>query len=131
MHYTELVTSRKTDRPIIEREESLPGCPECGAVMAPNCLLFDEKYSDHESYQFTKAKQWLKSAQVIVFVGTSFSVQIINIAFSYASERAPPADVYNFNLVDNFPKAYMSRVHFVPVVGRCEDILPELLLMVS
>lgn len=111
----------------IADESQLPVCPECKGTMAPNCLLFDEEYSDHSSYQFDKAKKWLKEADVICFVGTSFAVQITNIAFCCAADRAPPATVFNFNIEDNAPRDKVGRVYFHPVTGPCEETLQQLL----
>jgi NAD-dependent SIR2 family protein deacetylase len=40
----------------------------------PLVLLFDESYDGHEQFQAHRARRALDDAEVIVFVGTSFSV---------------------------------------------------------
>ncbi|GBG26827.1 NAD-dependent deacetylase sir2E [Hondaea fermentalgiana] len=111
-------------RPRIRALADLPRCPECSEILCPNCLLFDEDYTDHESYQFDKAKQWFSSADAFVFVGTSFAVQITNLAFIAAATSLAP--IFNFNMVDNVPEHFRLRVncHFIP--GRSEVTLPQL-----
>mmetsp|Transcript_3895 Transcript_3895/g.6858 ORF Transcript_3895/g.6858 Transcript_3895/m.6858 type:complete len:422 (-) Transcript_3895:127-1392(-) len=134
VHFTTLrdKLQRKSDgSAFLASEDDLPKCPECGEIMIPNCLLFDEDYSDHESYQFEKAKRWLKDAEVLVFVGTSFAVQITNMAFCAAAERMPAASVFNFNVIDNVPEDRAARVHFQPILGPCEETLVELTKLVG
>ena len=118
----------------ITSEQDVPRCPNCGAICCPNTLLFDEHYSDHALYQFDKALEWLVTADVIVFVGTSFQVGITNFAFEavLAHEQGVATGVserflFNFNISDNVPrlsKGIKTPVHSVK--GLCELTLPLL-----
>ncbi len=115
----------------IESSSDLPKCPDCSATMCPNTLLFDEDYSDHESYQFERAKTWLREADALVFVGTSFSVHITSLAFSLAAEKIPTAPVFNFNMVDNIDQSQRERTNTYFIPGPAEETLPSLCQMVT
>ena len=56
--------------------------PEHGFSLKPFVLLFDEYYTD--LYQMGQAEQEMQSADSVVFIGTSFSVNITSIALRYA-----------------------------------------------
>mmetsp|Transcript_6038 Transcript_6038/g.12289 ORF Transcript_6038/g.12289 Transcript_6038/m.12289 type:complete len:674 (-) Transcript_6038:589-2610(-) len=127
VHYAKLgdrIHRPEGARPEIRATEDLPKCPECSQILAPNCLLFDEDYTDHDSYQFKKAKKWFRQADAFVFVGTSFAVQITNLAFIAAATK--PAPIFNFNMIDNVPDHFRVRVHSNFIGGPSEKSLPEL-----
>ena len=50
--------------------------------MKPFVLLFDEYYT--ELYKISKAEERMRVAGLFVFMGTSFSAKIANIALRYA-----------------------------------------------
>ena len=56
--------------------------PEPDVSLKPFVLLFDEYYT--ELYRMSEAEEWTHTAQRIVFLGTSFSVNIANIALRTA-----------------------------------------------
>lgn len=60
--------------------ETLPRCPGCGSLIRAHVLWFDETYDAHASYGFEPAVRAMVAADVIVCVGTSFSVGITAIA---------------------------------------------------
>lgn len=55
---------------------TLPRCPRCQAILRAHVLWFDEFYTEHADYQFARALDAMHSADLILFVGTSFSVGI-------------------------------------------------------
>ena len=75
--------------------KSVPRCPNCDDALLPNALLLDEKYDSHPFYQYDKALKWLEAADVIVFVGTDYSVGLACDALERAARDFKP--VYNFN----------------------------------
>lgn len=76
-------------------EGVIPACGRCGAPMRPLVLLFDESYDGHEQYQAHRARRALDAAEVLVFVGTSFSVGITSLAIR--SAQVSGAEVVNVN----------------------------------
>lgn len=56
--------------------------PEHGLSLKPFVLLFDEYYTD--LYQMGQAEREMQTADSVVFIGTSFSVNITSIALRYA-----------------------------------------------
>lgn len=51
-------------------------CPACGAILRTHVLWFDEYYADHLDYGFERVIRGLRRADLIVCVGTSFSVGV-------------------------------------------------------
>lgn len=74
-----------------------PECDACGAVLRPLVLLFDEYYESQPFYRARDARDWLNDAEVVVFVGTSFSVGITSMALHAA--QASLAQIINVNPV--------------------------------
>ena len=59
--------------------------PEINSSLKPFVLLFDEYYSD--LYKISKAEKMFNEATNFIFIGTSFSVNITNIALKTAISR--------------------------------------------
>ena len=65
--------------------------PKIGFSFKPFVLLFDEMYT--EVYRFSEADSWMHSAEKIIFMGTSFSVNITSIALRIAISRNIPVEI--------------------------------------
>ena len=65
--------------------------PKRGKSLKPYVLLFDEMYTD--LYRITEAENWMKNASKIIFMGTSFSVNITSIALRIAISRGIDVDI--------------------------------------
>lgn len=95
-----------------------PHCPNCGAYVLPMTLLFDELYSSHSFFRKKTFQDWLDRADVVVFVGTSFSVnvtlEVLRVAALWDTE------IFNFNLE---PKRGYGIKN---IMGPSEVLLPEL-----
>jgi NAD-dependent deacetylase len=59
---------------------TLPRCPACGELIRAHVLWFDETYDSHDGYGFEAALGAMRVADLLVFVGTSYSVGITSIA---------------------------------------------------
>jgi NAD-dependent SIR2 family protein deacetylase len=77
-------------------EGIFPTCERCQAPMRPLVLFFDEYYDGYAAFQAHRARRALNDAEVIVFVGTSFSVGITSTAIR--SAQVSGAEVVNVNL---------------------------------
>lgn len=102
-----------------------PVCVRCGAPMRPLVLLFDEYYDGHEQYQAHRARRALDDAEVLVFVGTSFSVGITSSAIR--SAQVSGAEVVNVNL----EKAPRLGVPVAELNDGAEVVLPKLAALVG
>ncbi|KAL3913202.1 MAG: hypothetical protein SGILL_006583 [Bacillariaceae sp.] len=100
-----------------------PHCPVCGNDLLPQALLFDEGYHSHDFYQFQKMEEWLASAEVIVFVGTSFAVRLPEVTLEHARSAGIP--VFNFNTNDMLPPTLTLNANNIR--GAAEVTLPMLL----
>ena len=65
--------------------------PQHGISLKPYVLLFDEIYTD--LYRITEAEEWMKNASKIIFIGTSFSVNITSIALRLAVSRGIEVEI--------------------------------------
>ena len=65
--------------------------PQNGVSIKPYVLLFDEIYTD--LYRISEAEDWMNKAQKIIFIGTSFSVNITSIALRIAISRGIKVDI--------------------------------------
>jgi NAD-dependent deacetylase len=65
--------------------------PELNQSLKPYVLLFDEYYT--ELYQISLAEQQMRHASKMVFMGTSFSVNITQIALDIARQKAIPIEI--------------------------------------
>ena len=96
----------------------IPKCARCEAPMRPLVLLFDEHYDSHPDFQAWRGKKALNDADVLVFVGTSFSVGIT----SYALRCAEVSGALTINV--NVEPAPFPRM--VNLLGGAEVMLPQL-----
>ncbi|KAH7650338.1 bacterial-like Sir2 family [Cryptosporidium bovis] len=71
-------------------------CPECKQQLLPLFLLFDETYTSHSYYQWEKAQVWMNEADIMIFIGTSFSVLCTDYCLFYAYKKKIP--IYNVNI---------------------------------
>jgi NAD-dependent deacetylase len=65
--------------------------PELNVSFKPLVLLFDEYYTD--LYRITEAQERMMAAEKIVFMGTSFSVNITQMALDIAVAQSKPIEV--------------------------------------
>ena len=65
--------------------------PVKGLSLKPFLLLFDEIYTD--LYRISEAQHWMEYAKKIIFIGTSFSVNITSIALDICIKNNVPITV--------------------------------------
>jgi len=70
---------------------TLPRCPECGDLLRPHALFFDEYYDGHVDYGFERVTGAFEEMALMLFVGTSFSVGVTEIALHRALFGKVPA----------------------------------------
>ena len=78
--------------------------PKLGLSLKPYVLLFDEIYTD--LYRISQAEEWMNNADKIIFMGTSFSVNITSIALRTAIANGIEVEIvdpepikFNYNKV--------------------------------
>lgn len=102
-------------------EGVVPRCQDCGEPLRPLVLLFDESYDSHPAYGMRQARRALNDAEVIVFVGTSFSVGITDYAIR--AGRYAGARLVNVNV------EAVEEHGFINLLGPAEQTLPALAAM--
>ncbi len=77
--------------------ETVPRCPMCSKPLRPHILWFDESYSGHATYGFREEKgkqapidRIMDKMTVLIFVGTSFAVNITDLLMTVAYQRGVP-----------------------------------------
>ena len=72
--------------------------PKIKSSLKPFVLLFDEYYTD--LYRMTEAERWMQEADKVVFIGTSFSVNITSIALRIALQNDADIEIVDPEPVD-------------------------------
>lgn len=67
------------------RIASVPVCPGCATPLLPQELNFDTRYESHGIYRWAEALCWFGAAYGLVFVSTSFAVNVTLEALLHAS----------------------------------------------
>lgn len=101
------------------RREHLPRCPDCGSLIRPHVLWFDEHYHDHADYQLDRAIEASDSAGLFLFIGTSFAVGVTDILLQAAALRGAP--VVSVDPGATRPPDRRVQVLTVPA----EELLPQ------
>jgi NAD-dependent deacetylase len=70
--------------------EALPRCPACGDLLRAHVLFFDEYYQEHRDYRFEEVLEGARDAELVLFVGTSFSVGITDLCLQAAARQGTP-----------------------------------------
>ena len=65
--------------------------PKIKSSLKPFVLLFDEMYT--EIYRFSEAEEWMNAAKKMIFIGTSFSVNITSIALRIGMSNNIPIEI--------------------------------------
>ena len=77
--------------------------PKIKFSLKPFVLLFDEMYT--EIYRFSEAEEWMNSAKKMIFIGTSFSVNITSIALRIGMANNIPIEIVDPKPMKlNYPK---------------------------
>ena len=72
--------------------------PELDVSLKPFILLFDEYYTD--LFRMNEAERWMMEADKIVFIGTSFSVNITSIALRMGLQNGARIEIVDPKPVD-------------------------------
>jgi NAD-dependent deacetylase len=77
--------------------DKVPKCPVCDSFLRQHVLWFDEFYTEHDDYQWSRVMLASKTASLVIFIGTSFSVGVTELVVSAARRRSSP--IYNIDPV--------------------------------
>ena len=102
------------------RETHLPRCPRCDSLLRAHVLFFDEHYQEHVDYRFDEAMRGFAGADLVLFVGTSFSVGITDLALRQALGRRVPT--YSIDPGAAGPPAR----GVVAIAEAAEELLPRM-----
>ena len=84
--------------------------PQNGVSLKPYVLLFDEIYTD--LYRISEAEHWMNDAKKIIFIGTSFSVNITSIALRIAISRGIEVEIVDPNPIKiNYDKVNYHQMN--------------------
>ncbi|EEA07021.1 transcriptional regulator, Sir2 family protein [Cryptosporidium muris RN66] len=86
-------------------------CPSCNSPCLPLVLLFDEPYHGNKYYQWDKAKEWMNEADLMIFVGTSFSVFCTDKCLRVGYKKNLPIvniNIRQFPITFEIPSKYNS-----------------------
>ncbi len=98
--------------------ENLPRCPECGNYLRQHVLWFDEYYGDHGDYQYERVRSALEEASLLLFIGTSFSVGVTEMALQAGFRWQAP--MFSID-----PSATITMRGLQALEAPAETLLPE------
>ncbi len=99
--------------------DTLPRCALCEDLIRQHVLWFDEFYADHEDYQWLRVQETIRTMDVVLFVGTSFSVGVTDAFLQTALMRGIPA----FS-IDPSPESSLDGL--TTLREESESLLPRL-----
>ncbi|MCK5831896.1 MAG: hypothetical protein KAH20_16515 [Methylococcales bacterium] len=85
----------------------ITGTPKLNKSFKPYVLLFDEIYT--ELYRISEAQQRMYKADRIIFIGTSFSVNITEMALSIAFKQKTPIEIVDLDPIN--PPLLNAKIH--------------------
>ena len=107
------------------RLETLPRCPQCGTLLRPHVLWFDEFYDEHEAYRWGDVQEAASSADLLLFVGTSFSVGVTDLFLREGLRRGVPV----LSIDPGAHRPVDARI--VSLAARSEELLPAAVASLS
>jgi len=109
------------------RRSAIPVCPDCGSLLRPHVLWFDELYVSHADYRWHVVEAAAARMTLLVCIGTSLAVGVTSFLQSAARETGAPVF-----LVDPGERPSDARSSLVHVRARAEELLPEVVrLLIS
>lgn len=99
----DLATFQRDPRPA-----TVPRCPHCASPFRQHVLWFDEYYASHDDYRYDRVVEASASADVVVFVGTSFSVGVTELCLRAALTRNVP--MFSIDPSGTVPTARMLAI---------------------
>jgi NAD-dependent deacetylase len=69
---------------------TLPRCPLCNDILRQHVLWFDEYYGEHRDYGWPHVQEAATSADLVLFVGTSFAVGVTEMFLQQGHQRQVP-----------------------------------------
>ena len=101
---------------------SIPRCPECGALMRPHVLWFDEYYTGHADYQWHILDAAADRMRLLVCLGTSLAVGVTAFLQSTAARNAAPMFLVE---PGRAPEDASTAIHHIR--AKAEELMPSLI----
>jgi NAD-dependent deacetylase len=103
------------------RPEHLPLCPGCGDVLRPHILWFDEMYTEHDDFQWERVVRATERAALVLFLGTSLSVGVTELALQAARKRGARVIVVDPAPPEQLPGGVTT------IAAKVEELLPAVM----
>ena len=100
--------------------ETIPRCPSCDSIVRPHILWFDEYYDGHIDYEYEKAIKNFVEADLLIAIGTSFSVGITESALYFSEKNQSIFWGLDLEADDDVPVDHW-------LLGKAEEVLPQLI----
>jgi len=101
------------------RLETIPCCPRCHSLMRPHVLWFDEMYIDHVDYRWSTVTEVCDRMNLVLAVGTSFSVGVTDWVARTARQRRVPTFI-----VDPGATSTPAGLRAMHLREKAEELLP-------
>ena len=78
----------------------VPKCVECGAVMKPHCMFFDETYSEHY-YRKETVVNFAEQSDCLIVVGTALATNLAKqIVCTFLNKELPVIEINMESAID-------------------------------
>jgi NAD-dependent deacetylase len=104
---------------------TVPRCADCGGLMRPHVLWFDEHYGSHPDYRWEGVLEACDAMRLVIAIGTSFSVGVTDLIAGEAGRRGVPLFV-----VDPQGASIAGR-RVVGVRDKAEELLPRVCALIG
>ena len=105
---------------------TIPTCPECGSLLRPHVLWFDELYTSHADYQWHVVDAAVRRISLLICVGTSLAVGVTSVLQAAAADAGAP-----LFLIDPGERPADARRSLVHIRACAEELLPEIVTLLA
>ena len=78
-------------------KDNLPKCKECGSILRPHVLWFDENYSE-SLYKLTSTLEAVRKADILIVIGTTYQTSLPRRILKICQNQKIPVVDVNPNL---------------------------------
>jgi NAD-dependent deacetylase len=99
--------------------DNLPRCPSCDSILRQHVLWFDEYYSEHQDYQWSRVQESAWNMSLALCIGTSFSVGVTELFLQHGRATGTPV------LCIDPASAPERHPGLSLIAAKAEEVLPE------
>ena len=125
----ENLKARKTIEDLSEYERNMLICPNCGGILRPHILWFDETYNE-QYYHYLSSIQAAEKTELLIIVGTSGATNLPNMVAMEVKRHN--GIIIDINIEENlFTNLAVSGKQGGFIKGKSSDALPAIMQILT